>query len=232
MRHIVPIISLLACLFIFPNPLKGRDGLWFRSDHDISSSLIKQIFIDSKDMVWVATDDGLNRFDGSKFSIYRNRKNDSLSVASNILDKVFEDTRGNLFVISFNGIQLYDYGKDSFSPIGKRADGKPIEGNITSMIELPDGQLWTLGRTPMRIEVTPDRNILLHQLNFPDEISLISNAVVDHQGGVWMTKSSHGIYHRSKSGKIKKYLGKSGDPVIVSVALDNEGNIYAGCINL
>jgi signal transduction histidine kinase/ligand-binding sensor domain-containing protein len=228
---ITGIILALLSVIISPLDISGQAPLWFRSDNDISSSLIKQLFIDSKDMLWVATEDGLNRFDGSKFTIYRNNKNDSLSVASNILDCIFEDSKGNLFVSSFNGVQLYDYGKDKFSPIGRTADGKPVDGNITSLIELPDGQLWALGRTPMRLEITPDRHILLHKLNLPKDINLISKAVVDRDGGIWMTKSSEGIFYRDRNGIFKKYLGKPGDPVIISVTLDNDGNIYAGCIN-
>lgn len=232
MKYLYRILfSLSAAMLLCPAAMLAQSGIWFRSAHDISSSLIKQVFADSRGMIWVATDGGLNRFDGSKFTIYRNNKNDSTSIASNTVDKVFEDSKGNLFVISFNGIQLYDYGADNLSPVAKRIDGKPLEGNITSMVELPSGEKWTLGRTPMRIEITPERELKLHPLNLPREIVLISDAIADRDGGIWLAKSSEGIFYRNSKGEFKKYLGAPGDPVIFSMTLDNDGNLFAGCIN-
>lgn len=230
-RMIQLMATVTLQVILLPFTAEAQSGILFRSDYDISSSLIKQVLVDSRGMVWVATENGLNRFDGSKFTIYLNNKNDSTSIASNFIDKIFEDSKGNLFIVSFNGVQLYDYGSDSLTPVAKRADGKQIEGNPASMIEFPDGEIWTLGRTPMRLEVTSDRKLILHPIDLPPEITLISKAIADRNGGVWLAKGSEGLYFRDKKGSIKKYLGTPGDPVIEALTFGTNGNLYAGCMN-
>ena len=47
----------------------------FTSDRELSSTMINKIYQDRNNMIWIATEDGLNRYDGSKFTIYKNNPN-------------------------------------------------------------------------------------------------------------------------------------------------------------
>lgn len=79
--------------------------------------MINNIYQDQKGYIWVTTEDGLNKFDGAKFTSYRTHKNDSTSLIGNHVYKVFQDSRGNLYILSTKGLQIYDYRSDTFKTI-------------------------------------------------------------------------------------------------------------------
>lgn len=62
----------LLTLFMFLSLLcHGQSYKFFTTDRELSSSLINKIYQDRNSMIWIATEDGLNRYDGAKFVIYK-----------------------------------------------------------------------------------------------------------------------------------------------------------------
>lgn len=89
------ITTLLAYMLL--ESIAQRADLTF--DHynvedGLSQSTVWNIFEDSKGFVWFCTPDGLNKFDGYSFTVYRNIKGDTNSIASNHPIIIFEDTAG------------------------------------------------------------------------------------------------------------------------------------------
>ena len=64
--------------------------------------------------MWFGTRNGLNRFDGTTFKIYRNDITDSLSIGSNSILSLFEDRQGRLWVGTYKGVYIYDPVHDAF----------------------------------------------------------------------------------------------------------------------
>ena len=87
----------------------------FTSDRELSSTMINKIYQDRNNMIWIATEDGLNRYDGSKFTIYKNNPNDTYSLCNNYVKTIFEDSKGRLFIGTHNGVQMYNPATDKFS---------------------------------------------------------------------------------------------------------------------
>lgn len=69
---------------------------------------------DSTGHMWFATMDGLNRYDGYRFKVYRHDPDDTTSIHDNIIRKVYLDSRGDLWVGTAKGFALYDRKKDCF----------------------------------------------------------------------------------------------------------------------
>lgn len=86
-KKVILLLSL-GCLALIQ--AKAQSHRYFSSNHELSSNLITQIFQDSYGMMWIATEGGLNRYDGSKFSVYQNIPNDSTSLTHNYVNLVFE----------------------------------------------------------------------------------------------------------------------------------------------
>lgn len=210
--------------------LFSQYGLWFRSDRDLSSSLVKHIYADSRGMIWVATEDGLNRFDGSKFTAFRNISGDSTSIVSNSVDRLFEDSRGNLYVLTFGGLQLFDYGTDTFSPVAWDNTGKLGKRNFTGMLERSNGEVWALGNYPMKVEVEDGHRLALTDLNLPSESLMTREGLEDTKGRIWMLKNTENVVRLDKDGKIWHNRPLPENPVLVSLTMDKNGNIYGGCV--
>src|ERR1700730_1837849 len=56
------------------------------------------ILQDSRGFIWIGTADGLNRYDGSKFKIFRNDNKDPESIGNNYVPDLTEDKDGNIWV--------------------------------------------------------------------------------------------------------------------------------------
>ena len=117
----------------------------FNTDHDLSSSLINQLYQDRNGMMWVATEDGLNRYDSNKFTIYRNTPGDSTSLCNNFVKSVFEDADGRLYVCTRRGVQRYYPESDSFGPRFVDVDGHNFMASVNQIVRRNDNEYWLIG---------------------------------------------------------------------------------------
>jgi ligand-binding sensor domain-containing protein len=76
-------------------------------DDGLSQGIIEDIFQDRHGYMWFATRDGLNRYDGRRFVIFRNERNNPQSLASNWVLSLAEDKAGKIWIGS-EGLNLYD----------------------------------------------------------------------------------------------------------------------------
>ena len=62
----------IYCFLIGSTPvMKAQTGKFYSTDKELSNSLINAVYQDRKGFIWIATENGLNKFDGTRFSIYR-----------------------------------------------------------------------------------------------------------------------------------------------------------------
>ena len=99
---------------IFTLNLKAERVRLFTPDGGLSNSHISQIFQDSKGFIWIATDNGLNKFNGYDFEVYLPVPNDSASIQSNLIVSVFEDSRGLFWIATAAGLLQYDRTRNIF----------------------------------------------------------------------------------------------------------------------
>lgn len=110
----------------------------------LSQSVVECIVQDYIGFMWFGTQDGLNKFDGYKFTIYKNDQDDSGSVSNNFIRCLFEDSRKNLWIGTGNGLSRYNRVKDEF--INYKHDPKDAgslsNNDIRAINEDSDGDLW------------------------------------------------------------------------------------------
>ena len=115
----------------------SQGELFFTSDK-LSNTNITSICQDKDGYIWIGTENGLNRFDGYKFTVYKNDPQDTTSLMFNIVNKVFCDRSGNLGVGTNTGVQRYDGISDSFV----RYDSPEFErARISDICQMPDGRV-------------------------------------------------------------------------------------------
>ena len=122
------------------NHLTVEDGL--------SQSSVTCILQDSKGFIWFGTQDGLNKYDGYRFKIFKNDPSDSTSLTENFIFSIIEDRSGNLFIETQNGtLHQYIPLSESFQVVPKDSlsltDAKV--STVGAMLYESSGILWSGG---------------------------------------------------------------------------------------
>lgn len=81
-------------------------------EHGLSQSTVMDVLQDQRGYVWLATEDGLNRFDGISFKVYRHDPADAASLPSSFVWDVEEDDAGNLWIATSAGLALWERNLD------------------------------------------------------------------------------------------------------------------------
>lgn len=232
MRNIYIFYLLLSlCLSL---SCYGQEGKMFTVDNELSSSMLNKIYQDRDGIIWIATEDGLNRYDGAKFTVYRNEKNNPHSLLNDYVRTLFEDSKGRLFVGSLNGLQTYDRATDSFTTIPTYlANGTPVAPNVGAVFERGNGEILigTSGHGLFRLEVQGD-STSARQADQLIPSSLVTYLYQDRKGNLWIATGDNGMFRLDGNNQLTHYSGEESIAwnTISSMCEDAQGNLYMGSL--
>ena len=102
----------------------------------LSQESVMTILKDTEGFVWLGTQDGLNRFDGNRFTVYKNEIDNNKSISGNFINKLLQ-THGLIWVgTSNNGVSCYQKKTGNFKSVGKR------NSNCTSLAKDKNGNVY------------------------------------------------------------------------------------------
>src|SRR5690606_20470535 len=136
--------QLLLCIGVagLIHIANAQSGEFFTVDSDLSSSMVTDIFQDQYGFIWVATEDGLNRFDGSKITVYRNDVHSPNMVLNDVVRVLGEDAAGTMYVGYINGLQYYDAASNVFHDVPLRSqDIEVVSPHVRTICQRKNGQL-------------------------------------------------------------------------------------------
>ncbi|MDO9375306.1 MAG: two-component regulator propeller domain-containing protein [Ferruginibacter sp.] len=109
---------LRVAVFVLLALIALRPGLCFATDsvaithlgieEGLSNNSVRCIYQDHNGFMWFGTYDGLNRYDGYDFKVFRNKINDTTSLAHNYINAIGEDRQNNLWIGTGQGISIYN----------------------------------------------------------------------------------------------------------------------------
>lgn len=228
-RKILFILSLLYFTYL---PLLAQTGKFYSTNNELSSSLINQIFQDKRGFIWIATEYGLNRFDGLRFSNYKHLSGDSTSIKNNYVRTLFEDSRQELLVGCIDGLMRYDSETDAFREIPLMRAGKQVFPHVTQMQKLHNGEIWiaTTGQGIFRLDEEIQQavsiDVIMNQVNSIFQ----SNLYEDSHHNVWIGTEGHGLIcylSATKEVRVYKYPVIN-DNYVSAIAEDKYGNLFVG----
>ncbi|MBJ7880176.1 response regulator [Gelidibacter salicanalis] len=91
----------------------------------LSNSSVNTIFQDSNNLLWIGTWDGLNRYDGNSFKIFRPELNNENSLTNQVILKIDEDKSGFIWVLTIHGLNKYHKKSNTFKRYFFSRDDKP-----------------------------------------------------------------------------------------------------------
>ena len=146
------LIRLISSVFIFTLLLSqhvlSQQNIRFKRlsiEDGLSQSTVEAIVQDQMGFMWFGTEDGLNRFDGYEFEIFKNDPDDPNSISSNNIWCLYVDRNGYLWVGTYaGGLNRFDPKTETFTRyIHNPSDPYCISNNtIRSITEDHHGNLW------------------------------------------------------------------------------------------
>jgi ligand-binding sensor domain-containing protein/signal transduction histidine kinase len=137
LRRIIALLFAIACATLTCVHAQNYYFKHFRVDNGLSHNTVYCILQDKMGFVWIGTKDGLNRFDGTHFKIFRNKDFDSAAIGPNFINCLYEDPKGQLWVGTQRGLYLYDVAHERFHLL----DGIQL-GAIRHILIDHTGDLW------------------------------------------------------------------------------------------
>lgn len=225
MKHLFTLVFIVLCniaevqCLTQQNQINGRGKL--------SCNLIVDIEQDSYGFVWIATQNGLNRFDGWKFVSYFHDEKDSTSLSGNIVRKLLTDKKGRLWVGTNNGLQYYCPYEDSFRSIRFPDNSHP---SISDMVETNDGEIWVVTSGYGAFSIHPETLQTTYQ-EWLTELcnTLFLNCIYeDRSHRLWIAYLGNHlacISPRSKTAEIYD-LPPAPSPKVYNIEEDGEGRLF------
>lgn len=228
----------LLFLFCSINNLSGQPiDIRFRhltEKEGLSQGTGTCILKDSHGYMWFGTRDGLNRYDGYRFAIFRNNPEDSSSISDNFINDIYEDSKGRLWIATMKGLNLYDRENDSFE---KFVVDKNFQ--VTSILEDREKRIWISTYKGLYLLGGPHQK-LVHFSHSSVKNSLIDDRItkiaLDKQGNIWIATLNGVSYFNPKKSSFKNFQIFANDGLYigrnraVTVFIDASDNVWVGFV--
>jgi ligand-binding sensor domain-containing protein len=137
------VIAIYMCLqFALVNAQTFQSKTYTVKD-GLSNNSVTYAVKDDNDFFWLATNNGLNRFDGNAFDHFFNNPADSTSIASNEIHNLFIDSKKRLWVTTMAGLSLYHPHSQSFSNYAPDTTVlSKIGSSYPGIAEDNNGKIW------------------------------------------------------------------------------------------
>jgi len=110
----------------------------------LSQINVNSIIQDKRGFMWIATRNGLNRYDGYKFIIYRYDSSDANTLSNNMVTDVVEAPDGNIWIATQSGLNMFEWSTGKFTRyLHDEHNPKSISNNIINRLLFDTkGNLW------------------------------------------------------------------------------------------
>lgn len=214
----------------------GTDNIHFRTfgpAQGMSHSTVLAMAQDSTGFLWIGTQDGLNRFDGSEFRVYKADRDDPWSLTQNYVLALASDSDGSLWVGTRNsGLNRYDPLLDRFENIGLGTthDEEKASDRISAMMLDKDHRLWVANASGRMLWLDRATSTLLPApMAMSDALRSVRCMMQSRDGRVWLG-TRDGLWRVDADGQgLREMRASSSDSLnVFALAQTSDGRIWVG----
>ncbi len=239
---------LLYCLFCFTTKSTYSQELTrikfenISINDGLSQSSVNCILQDSKGLMWFGTEDGLNRYDGYSFTIFKPVPDDTSSISSPRIYSLLEDHEGNLWIGTNQGLNRYNRAFDRFTRyLPSDSCTNCITGSlVNALVETSGHTLW-IGTDNGLSSMNLDSYQFETYKSSPDDDNSLSNNYVkcimpDNEGNLWIGTEDGLNYFDMKNKTFTVYLHSDNTTSLInnnikSLLLTNNKILWVGTEN-
>jgi ligand-binding sensor domain-containing protein/signal transduction histidine kinase len=224
---------LFLCLLLFITSVRGQqNNIRFKRltiNDGLSLSSVYCIFQDSKGFMWFGTEDGLNRYDGKNFVIFRSDPSNLNTISYKWTEQIFEDSNGKLWLGSRGGLTRFNPVNEQFTQFrGIGRDKILTNDTITHIFEDSNNRLW-IG-TLQGINCLDILKLTTLNINKSNIITSRVNCMLELNSNLILFGTNTGLYiFDSRLNEIRKeiYLNEKPNSKVLSLA-KTENSVLIG----
>lgn len=206
----------ITFLFLFIPALSFGQNIHFQAigvENGISQPTVTSIYQDEFGIIWIGTKDGLNRYNGTDFHVFRPIENDKNSLYNNNIGTICGDKKGHIYIRCKYAVVEYDIRKNIFHT---------IRNNNIQAIGYGNSQLWVCTKDSL-FTYNRMQDKLEHYYYLKN--ARISCITEDHEGNLYVGTMNKGLYIIDSN---KKWLNYLPDKDITCIYEDSKKNIWIG----
>ncbi|MCW8805375.1 MAG: SpoIIE family protein phosphatase [Ignavibacteriaceae bacterium] len=244
----VILFLLISFLLSFSNISAQSDVIFnhLTIDDGLSQSSVTCILQDKNGFMWFGTQDGLNRFDGYNFKIFKNNPGDSSSLTNNFIFSIIEDQSGTLYIETQGGdFHVYNPRSESFQTIdGNQIDFEKAKiSTVGALLYEPNGIKWVGGLSKgtglERIDTKSGKSkVFKHNPADPSSLSddKVYSIFRDRSGNLWIGTFNGLDRLNEQTEKFIHYRNNPNDPTSLSdnwvwpIFEDSRGCLWLGTV--
>jgi signal transduction histidine kinase/ligand-binding sensor domain-containing protein len=212
---------LLTALVFLPPGATAADEPQLHFHHltvenGLSHNWVHAILKDGRGFLWFGTHNGLNRYDGSQFTVYRSDPGDPGTLPASFVGVLYEDSQQHLWVgsgWSGGGLALYDREHDRFKRL------KPSWGaaDVRAILEDREHRLWVGTENGVSQFDLASGTWTHHPINGtgPPRVAAPSvNSLLQDRAGRFWVATENGLFRfEPENGRYERWPGQPGDPL-------------------
>lgn len=244
LKKIIFIISMIIItnenLVFSDSNISNNGGINFKRitiEDGLSQTTVEYIYQDSDGYMWFGTDDGLNKYDGINFEVYKYKGEDENSISGNIIVAIIEDNDGYIWVGSNDeGVNIIDRSNDKVYRLDKEGElNSLLTSTDITVINGYDNKIFIGTNNGINI-IDKDKKEIIKYLesdsSFDSDKSKIREIYIDKDKLVWIG-TRDGLYTMDENYKFSNLNdifkdNNINDRVISSVYEDSDGEIWIG----
>jgi len=199
------VLALLALLFPYNNTLAFENNInqpplkfeRISIAEGLSQSYVYDIIQDKNGFIWIATQDGLNRYDGKNFVYYRHDRANKDSIADNFIRKLFIDNNNVLWVGTNKGLSRYSQTLDNFENFYHQSNNTNSlkDDEIWDIYQDQQDVIWISTKEGLHKFDSENNNFSRVRIRgFSTALKEIKTIFQDNKGNYWLGTYDQGIF--------------------------------------
>lgn len=233
------ILNLLFYLYFSIHLFPANMNFHFRKiqvDEGLSENTVYCILQDSKGFMWFGTKDGLNRYDGSNFRIFRHNISNPSSLGNNFIRSIAEGGDNLLYIGTDIGLYIMDTVHETFTFVTlETLEGSRLNTAVNSLYIDKEGKVW-IGSMYQGVFLYDPFKQTLRQVKVKD-YNLGQNAIWtiygDRSGTIWIGSRLGLLRYNAVKGNLEAVEGlfsplESSDHEVLTILEDTKGCLWLG----
>lgn len=205
----------------------------------MSDTYIQCLTQDRKGFIWIGVQEGLYRYDGQKFKVFRHSPDDPNSLGRGGVFVLCEDKSGVLWIATGGGgLNRFNAEKENFTRFINPEDSSVMHNFILGLYEDNSGTLWAGTQYDGLFSFDIKTEKSTYYKNIPDDPTSVSENRIwtffeDSRNNLWIGTLSGGLNKFDRTTKkFTRYLHNPNDPTSISfntiagVREDKSGNLW------